>query len=216
MRLSTTGTSAAFVGCLLLLAVHTLHLLVFRCPYSWERCMSVMWIVRYLTLKALQLDERAWLRVSIAHASIVWLTVDYQGYVSLRLFGDSGHIPATKVTYWKSFSRPAPICSSLFTLQLSLCRNRFSSRTALIEQHTSIRFREDAVSGMSKRIPCTGYRDQKREVCLRKTQQVALPIVLIRIGSVHWAFRPKKRLSRGNCYGSRSEYWGRCTSHWVL
>lgn len=56
-------------------------------------------VIRYFLLRALQLDERAWLRLSVAHASIVWISVDHDGYVSCRLVGDAGHLPVEKLTY---------------------------------------------------------------------------------------------------------------------
>ncbi|CAD7974177.1 unnamed protein product [Amoebophrya sp. A120] len=56
-------------------------------------------VIRYFVLRALQLDERAWLRLSVAHASVVWISLDHDGYVSVRLLGDAGHLPVQKLTY---------------------------------------------------------------------------------------------------------------------
>ncbi|CAD7965847.1 unnamed protein product [Amoebophrya sp. A25] len=56
-------------------------------------------VIRYFLLRALQLDERAWLRLSVAHASIVWISIDHDGYVSARLLGDTGHIPVEGLSF---------------------------------------------------------------------------------------------------------------------
>ena len=34
-------------------------------------------VIRYFTLRALQLNPAGWLRLTLPHAGIVWLTVDY-------------------------------------------------------------------------------------------------------------------------------------------
>ena len=41
-------------------------------------------VFRYFVLKALQLDERGWMRLSLPHCSIVWMTVDFHGNVCYR------------------------------------------------------------------------------------------------------------------------------------
>ena len=56
-------------------------------------------VIRYYTLKALQMDGQAWLRLTLPHAGIVWMTVNHDGLVNMRSFGDAGHIPANMVTY---------------------------------------------------------------------------------------------------------------------
>jgi serine/threonine-protein phosphatase PGAM5 len=50
-------------------------------------------VIRYLMLRALQLDPKAWLRLSLHHGSITWLRITPTGNVSLRSFGDYGHTP---------------------------------------------------------------------------------------------------------------------------
>lgn len=48
--------------------------------------------------RALQIPPEAWLRFSLNHASITWISIQPSGRVTMRLFGDSGHIPAEYVT----------------------------------------------------------------------------------------------------------------------
>lgn len=47
---------------------------------------------------ALQIPPEAWLRISLNHASITWLTIQPSGRVTLRQLGDSGHMPLDLVT----------------------------------------------------------------------------------------------------------------------
>lgn len=55
-------------------------------------------VIRYFVCRALQFPPEAWLRFSLHHASITWLTVMPDGRVSLRLYGDSGHMPIEYLT----------------------------------------------------------------------------------------------------------------------
>jgi serine/threonine-protein phosphatase PGAM5 len=55
-------------------------------------------VIRYLVLRALQLDPKAWLRLSLHHASITWIRISPSGSVSLRALGDYGHIPEELAT----------------------------------------------------------------------------------------------------------------------
>lgn len=48
--------------------------------------------------RALQIPPEAWLRFSLNHASITWISIQPSGRVTVRLLGDSGHIPAEYVT----------------------------------------------------------------------------------------------------------------------
>lgn len=48
--------------------------------------------------RALQIPAEAWLRISLNHASITWISIQPSGRVTLRLLGDSGHIPPELVT----------------------------------------------------------------------------------------------------------------------
>lgn len=49
-------------------------------------------------ISALQVPAEAWLRISLNHASITWISIQPSGRVTLRLLGDSGHIPPEFVT----------------------------------------------------------------------------------------------------------------------
>lgn len=56
-------------------------------------------VIRYYMLKALQLPTNAWLRTSVANSSISMLSISPDGGVSCTNFGDSGHLPANRVTF---------------------------------------------------------------------------------------------------------------------
>jgi len=55
-------------------------------------------VIRYYVCRALQVPAEAWLRISLNHASITWISIQPSGRVILRSLGDSGHIPAEYVT----------------------------------------------------------------------------------------------------------------------
>lgn len=55
-------------------------------------------VIRYFVCRALQFPPEAWLRLSLNHASITWLTVGPSGRVILRTLGDSGFMPPEYVT----------------------------------------------------------------------------------------------------------------------
>lgn len=48
--------------------------------------------------RAMQFPPEAWLRLSLNHASITWLSILPSGRVILRSLGDSGHMPPKFVT----------------------------------------------------------------------------------------------------------------------
>lgn len=50
-------------------------------------------VIRYFICRALQFPPEAWLRMSLHHASLSWITIYPNGKVILRLLGDCGHIP---------------------------------------------------------------------------------------------------------------------------
>lgn len=56
-------------------------------------------VIRYFVCRALQFPTEAWLRLSINHASITWLSIGPTGRVTIKSLGDSGHIPANLLTY---------------------------------------------------------------------------------------------------------------------
>jgi len=55
-------------------------------------------VIRYFVCRALQFPPEAWLRLSLNHASITWLSITPSGRVILRALGDSGHMPVDMVT----------------------------------------------------------------------------------------------------------------------
>lgn len=50
-------------------------------------------VIRYLTMKALKVDTRAWLEVSVAHASATTILVEADGRFKVIALGDAGHLP---------------------------------------------------------------------------------------------------------------------------
>ncbi|GAB0098505.1 Serine/threonine-protein phosphatase Pgam5, mitochondrial [Sergentomyia squamirostris] len=56
-------------------------------------------VIRYFVCRALQFPPEAWLRLCVNHASVTWITIGPTGRVTVRLLGDSGHIPPEYVTY---------------------------------------------------------------------------------------------------------------------
>ena len=50
-------------------------------------------VIRYFVCRALQLPPEAWLRISLKHASITWVTIRPDGRCSLRTLGEASHIP---------------------------------------------------------------------------------------------------------------------------
>ncbi|GAV05654.1 hypothetical protein RvY_15752 [Ramazzottius varieornatus] len=65
---------------------------------SYELIVCHANVIRYFVCRALQLPPEAWLRMSLHHASMTWLAIRPNGRVSLRTFGDSGHIPPHQLT----------------------------------------------------------------------------------------------------------------------
>lgn len=55
-------------------------------------------VIRYFVCRALQFPPEAWLRITINHASITWLTIGPSGNVSIKYLGDTGFIPAQYLT----------------------------------------------------------------------------------------------------------------------
>ncbi|KAK9296984.1 hypothetical protein QLX08_009170 [Tetragonisca angustula] len=49
-------------------------------------------VIRYFVCRALQFPPESWLRLSLNHASITWITIYPDGIVKLLTFGDSGHL----------------------------------------------------------------------------------------------------------------------------
>ncbi|ETN58734.1 serine/threonine-protein phosphatase PGAM5, mitochondrial [Anopheles darlingi] len=55
-------------------------------------------VIRYFVCRALQVPAEAWLRISLGHASISWVSIYPNGRVSLRTLGDCGHMPKELLT----------------------------------------------------------------------------------------------------------------------
>ncbi|MEO6075695.1 MAG: histidine phosphatase family protein [Dokdonella sp.] len=52
-------------------------------------------VIRYLTTRALGVDSKAWLEMSVGHASITTIRVEADGTFKVISVGDVGHIPPT-------------------------------------------------------------------------------------------------------------------------
>jgi serine/threonine-protein phosphatase PGAM5 len=56
-------------------------------------------VIRYLVVKTLKVDPRAWLGMSMPHASLTVIQVQPDGSARVLAFGDSGHIPSPLVSW---------------------------------------------------------------------------------------------------------------------
>jgi len=56
-------------------------------------------VIRYLVMKALQVDSRAWLSMTVAHASLTVIRVQADGSIKVLAVGDSGHIPSPLLSW---------------------------------------------------------------------------------------------------------------------
>jgi serine/threonine-protein phosphatase PGAM5 len=56
-------------------------------------------VIRYLVLKALQVDARSWLGMSVAHASLTIIQVQPDGSMKVLAVGDNGHIPSPLLSW---------------------------------------------------------------------------------------------------------------------
>jgi serine/threonine-protein phosphatase PGAM5 len=56
-------------------------------------------VIRYLVVKALKVDPRAWLGMSVAHASLTVIQVQPDGSMKVLGVGDSGHIPSPLLSW---------------------------------------------------------------------------------------------------------------------
>jgi serine/threonine-protein phosphatase PGAM5 len=56
-------------------------------------------VIRYMVMKALQVDSRAWLRMTIAHASLTVIQVHSDGSIKVLAVGDNGHIPSPLLSW---------------------------------------------------------------------------------------------------------------------
>ncbi len=55
-------------------------------------------VIRYLTTRVLGVDTRAWLEMSVHHASITQIRVEADGSFKVIAVGDSGYMPANMLT----------------------------------------------------------------------------------------------------------------------
>lgn len=65
---------------------------------SYEVLVCHANVIRYFVCRALQFPAEGWLRLSLNHASITWVSILPSGRVVVRGIGDSGHIPPEFVT----------------------------------------------------------------------------------------------------------------------
>ncbi|KAH9631392.1 hypothetical protein HF086_012180 [Spodoptera exigua] len=55
-------------------------------------------VIRYFVCKALQFPPEGWLRISLNHASITWISIMPNGNVVLRSLSDTGHMEPKYIT----------------------------------------------------------------------------------------------------------------------
>ncbi|XP_012253508.1 serine/threonine-protein phosphatase PGAM5, mitochondrial isoform X2 [Athalia rosae] len=55
-------------------------------------------VIRYFVCRAMQFPPEAWLRISLSHASITWISIFPSGRVTLRCLGDTGHMLPQNIT----------------------------------------------------------------------------------------------------------------------
>jgi len=67
--------------------------------HEYDIVVCHMNVIRYFTLRALQLPPEAWLRLGGFNGSLAYLTIRPNGSVSLQAFGDFGHLPLDEVTF---------------------------------------------------------------------------------------------------------------------
>ena len=65
---------------------------------SYEILVCHANVIRYFVCRALQLPPEAWIRMSLDHGSLTWITIRPSGTVSLRWLGNSGYMPPDKIS----------------------------------------------------------------------------------------------------------------------
>ncbi|XP_077378228.1 serine/threonine-protein phosphatase PGAM5, mitochondrial isoform X2 [Festucalex cinctus] len=65
---------------------------------SYEIIVCHANVIRYFVCRALQFPPEGWLRMGLNNGSITWLTIRPSGRVALRTLGDTGFMPADKLT----------------------------------------------------------------------------------------------------------------------
>jgi serine/threonine-protein phosphatase PGAM5 len=72
-------------------------------PHTFEVVVAHANVIRYFFCRALQLPPEAWLRMSIFNCSLTYIMVHPNGYVTVRMLGDTGHIPYHETTFSNNF-----------------------------------------------------------------------------------------------------------------
>lgn len=62
-------------------------------------------VIRYLVMKALKVDTRAWLGMTVPHASLTVIQVYADGSIKVLAVGDSGHIPSPLLSWGDASDR---------------------------------------------------------------------------------------------------------------
>lgn len=55
-------------------------------------------VIRYFVCRVLQFPPEGWLRMSIGHCGITWVTIRPNGRVSVKSMGDTGHLPPEQLS----------------------------------------------------------------------------------------------------------------------
>merc|ERR1719454_708114 len=58
---------------------------------SYEVIVCHANVIRYFACRALQLPPEAWLRISLKHGSMTWVTIRPDGRTSIRALGEAGY-----------------------------------------------------------------------------------------------------------------------------
>ncbi len=65
---------------------------------SYEVIVCHSNVIRYFVCRALQVAPEAWMRISLRHASITWVSIRPNGTVAVKCLGDAGHFPPDMMT----------------------------------------------------------------------------------------------------------------------
>jgi serine/threonine-protein phosphatase PGAM5 len=84
-------------------------------------------VIRYLVMKALGADTRAWLGMSLAHASLTVIHILADGTTVVMSVGDVGHIPEN-LQSWGGYADPELVVPGAETGELSRSDARWPSR----------------------------------------------------------------------------------------
>lgn len=66
---------------------------------SYEIIVCHSNVIRYIVCRALQIPPEAWLRMSLRHGSITWISIRPNGKVNLRCLGEASHMPVDKLSF---------------------------------------------------------------------------------------------------------------------